>query len=320
MEKEREPGTRWTPEHVAENTILLDLGFQGVPGAIGSYLLTGGDELVLIESGPSTTRVSLERGFREAGYDLANVSRVILTHIHLDHAGGMGTLMRDYPHMRTSVHPDAAPFLVNPERLVKSSARIFGDQMEQLWGEIIGADSGRVDTIEDGDVLNVAGTSLLVKAAPGHAGTHLVFLDQNTGVLFTGDAAGARLKGTDYVCPTLAPPELDFRLWEQTVAMMQELGPDQIAVAHSGAFRDVDRHLQAVVTGIDEKLALAREVMRSPDDQDVLTEHLLDTERDKYAREGVNVEEAMRAMHFAMPAYMAAMGLARVLTKEGAFG
>lgn len=311
--------SRWAPEHVASDTILLDLGFQGVPGAIGSFLIAGVDELVLIESGPTTTRANLEAGLRDVGYDLADVARVILTHIHLDHAGGMGSLMRDFPNVRLSVHPDGAPFLIDPERLVKSSARIFGDQMEELWGEVVGVDGERVDVIEDGNVLSVAGTTLLAKAAPGHAGTHLVFLDQNTGVLFTGDAAGARIKGTEYVCPTLAPPELDFPVWEQTIQMMRELQPTQLAVTHAGVFQDVDRHLQAVVSGIDEQLALAREVLRSPDDQDDLTERLLDLERGKYERERVDVDAHMRVMHLAMPAYMAAMGLTRVLKKEGAF-
>lgn len=319
MEQGNERETRWAPEQIADGTMLLDLGFQDVPGAIGSFLITDGHDLVLIESGPTTTRAHLEAGLRDAGYDLADVSRAILTHIHLDHAGGMGMLMRDTPGLRLSVHPGGAPFLIDPERLVKSSARIFGNQMEQLWGEVIGVDPERVDTIGDGDVLSVAGTSLLVRAAPGHASTHLVFLDQNTGVLFTGDAAGARFKGTGYVCPTLAPPELDFPVWEQTVQMMRELRPAQLAVTHSGAFQDVDRHFDAVVAGIEEQVALAREVLRSPDDQDVLTGRLLDLEREKYAREGVDVDAQMRGLHLAMPAYMASMGLTRVLSKEGAF-
>jgi glyoxylase-like metal-dependent hydrolase (beta-lactamase superfamily II) len=251
------------------------------------------------------------------------VSRIIVTHIHLDHAGAAGLLMKEYPGIRLSVHPSGAPYLIDPERLLKSATRIFGDRMERLWGDVAGADADRVDSMVDGDVLNVAGREVLVKAAPGHAGSHVVLLDRSSGVLFTGDAAGARLKGTEYVCPTLVPPELDVALWAETVEMMQGLSASKLALTHCGVFEDVDRHLSDVIPNIEEQVAIGEQVMTSPNDEERVIEFLTVQEREEYAREGediVRVDAHMRAMGLAMPPYIAAQGLKRLFTKAGRFG
>lgn len=313
---------RRTPEKVADGTYLIDLGFQGVPGAIGSFLLAGDNDLVLIESGPSTTVGNLVQGVRDAGFDLSDVSRIIVTHIHLDHAGAAGHLMKEYPVIRLSIHSSGAPYLIDPERLLKSATRIFGDRMDRLWGDVAGTGADRVDPMVDGDILNVAGREVLVKAAPGHAGSHVVLLDRSSGVLFTGDAAGARLKGTEYVCPTLVPPELDVALWAETVEMMQGLGASKLALTHCGAFEDVDRHLGDVMPNIEEQVTIGEQVMTSPNDEERVIEFLTVQEREEYAREGgdiARVNAHMQAMGLAMPPYIAAQGLKRLFTKAGKF-
>lgn len=315
--------SRRSPEEIADRTWLLDLGFQGVPGAIGAFLLAGDDDLVLIESGPTTTIPGLEAGIRELGFGMGEVSRVIVTHIHLDHAGAAGALMRTYPHMRLTVHEAGAPFLIDPERLVKSATRVFGDRMDELWGEVVPVDAGRVDTVSDRETVKAAGRDLLIRHAPGHAGSHIVILDQSTGVLFTGDAAGARLPGTRYVCPTLVPPELDVTLWSQTVDMMQGLGARKLAVTHCGAFDDVEAHLAAVIPNLEEQIALGEEVMVTPDDEEEVITFLENQEREEYVRESEDmgrVNDWMRSMGLAMPPYVAAKGLKRLFTKAGRFG
>ena len=314
---------RWAPEEIAEDTSLIDLGFQRVPGAIASFLIADAGDLVLVESGPTTTIGSLTAGVAEAGYDIADVSRIIVSHIHLDHAGGAGALMQQYPHIRLSVHEAGAPYLIDPERLVKSATRIFGDNMDRLWGEVVPVDAERVDAIVDGDVIKAGGHEILVRHAPGHAGSHVVLLDQKTGVLFTGDAAGARLKGTTYVCPTLVPPELDVTLWAQTVEMMQGLGAKKLALTHSGAFDDVERHLADVIPNLEEQIAIGEDVMITPDDEEPVIEFLTAQEREEYVREGGDIAQVntwMRAMGLAMPPYVAAQGLKRIFKKAGRFG
>ena len=314
---------RWPAELIADGTYVIDLGFQRVPGVIGAFLLVGNDELALFESGPTTTVDNLIRGLSEAGYDVSDVSRLIVSHIHLDHAGAAGTLMRINPHLRLSVHAAGAPFLIDPERLVKSATRIFGDRMDRLWGAVEPVDSRRVDPLQDGNVLTIAGRELQIRHAPGHAGSHIVMLDSSTGVLFTGDAAGARLRSTEYVCPTLVPPELDVALWSQTIDMMKTLNARMLAVTHCGVFDDVERHLNDVIPNLEEQIAIGESVMLTPDDDETVIEFLTAQEREEYVREGGDmhqVNDLMRALDLAMPPYVAAQGLKRIFKKAGRFG
>lgn len=307
------------PIRVDDGVTLLDLQFQGRPGAIGAYLLMGEGDAVLLETGPGSTRETLEVMVGKAGLSMRDISRLIVTHIHLDHAGAAGLLMRDYPQLRLSVHEAAAPFLVSVERLWNSAARIYGEMMAPLWGEAIDADADRVDALRDGDALEVAGTRLRVVATPGHAGTHLAFFDEHRGILFTGDAAGARMQGSQLVVPTLAPPELDFALWARSIEAMLVLEPRRLALTHFGVFGDARRHLEAMMPAIDDAMAIAGRVLKSPEDEDALTAELAARMRRLYVAEGGDVEAKEAAMQLAMPSYLAAKGLLRVFRKSGRF-
>lgn len=307
---------RFPPSQVAPGIFLIDLGFQGTAGTIGAYLLAGNDELVLIETGPSTTRGNLEMGIREAGFDIRDVTRLIPTHIHLDHAGVAGGLMRDHPRMRITLHPGGAPFLIDPERLVKSAARIYGDRMDELWGEVSVLPADRVDTVEDDERLQVAGHTLHVRYTPGHAGTHISLLDEASGTLFTGDSAGARIAPSAYVCPTVPPPEIDLDLWRGSVEVMREMRPSQLALTHFGVFSDVDRHLDDLIPNAGTVLAIAREELTSGHGLEDVTDRILDLERGVFANEA-DPALLMSRMELGMPAWMASLGLQRVLKKRG---
>lgn len=312
--------THAKPVRIDDGVTLLDLQFQGRPGAIGAYLLEVDGDAVLIETGPGSTRETLEAMVRQAGHTMRDISRLIVTHIHLDHAGAAGLLMRDYPHLRLAVHEGAAPFLISVERLWNSAARIYGEMMAPLWGEAIDVDADRMDPLRDGEVLEVAGTRLRAIATPGHAGTHLAFLDEGRGILFTGDAAGARMKGSELVVPTLAPPELDFELWAQSIETMLALAPKRLALTHFGVFDDPRRHLEAMMPAIDDAMQIAGPVLKSPEDEDALTEALAARMREMYEAEGGDVAAKEAAMQLAMPSYLAAKGLLRVFKKSGRFG
>jgi glyoxylase-like metal-dependent hydrolase (beta-lactamase superfamily II) len=308
-----------SPVRIDDGLHLLDLGFQGTSGAIGSWLLAGGGEVALLEVGPGSTRENLQRMVGQAGYAMDDVSRLIVTHIHLDHAGAAGLLMQDYPHLRLTLHEAAAPFLVSVDRLWNSAARIYGDQMTPLWGEAIDVSEDRIDPVRDGDVIQVAGTTLRALSTPGHAGTHLAYFDEQRRVLFTGDAAGARMSGTSLVVPTLAPPELDFELWGRTVAVMRGLEPERLALTHFGMFDDAERHLDAIIPSIESAMELAGRVLRSPEDEPGLTEALDAAMREAYEAEGGDVDAKYASMQLAMPGYLAAKGLVRVFRKSGRF-
>lgn len=290
------------------NRELVDLHFQNVPEAIGTWLVRGTDGWVMIDCGPSTTQARLEQAISER-VGMENITRIVLTHIHLDHGGAAGTLLRDHSHLRVTVHQDAAQILIDPSRLISSAARSFGDRMQQLWGEIIGVDAERIDPIVPGEV--VPGTQLQAIATPGHAGTHLSYINQEDGVLYAGDAAHARLPVSNVIVPTLAPIELDFDAWQATAVKMRALRPSALALPHFGWVPDAEAHLDQIEERIRTRISIAENVVTSLDDVEPLTQAILRRSREEYHLDDRNAEARLASMELAMPSFLGAQGLLR---------
>ena len=222
----------------------ISLPFLGEPGIVGSYLLNGGDEIALIDPGPGSMLEAQLAAIRESGLDPADVTHLVLTHIHLDHAGMTGSLLRSMPKATVYVHSKGAPHLIDPSKFIASAERIYGKRMEELWGAIEPVPQERIKVIEDGDVLNIAGRRLEVHYTPGHAVHHVVFFDVHSGELFAGDVAGVRLQGTDYVRPPTPPPDLDIEAWSASIDKLKKLKPDMLYIAHFGPTTNVTSHLE----------------------------------------------------------------------------
>lgn len=294
---------------------VIDLGFMDTPGVIASYLLDGDHGLTLIETGPATTREHLEEGLRSAGYSLSDVSRIIITHIHLDHGGAAGVIMRDHPRIRLSVHPVGAPHMVDPTRLVVSAGRIYGDQMDRLFGEIIGVPEDRVDILSDGEVVDAGRRPLRMLFTPGHASRHVAVLDERSGTLFMGDVGGARIQGQDFIAPTTTPPEFAPEQWAGSIETLRRVQATRLALTHFGFFHDVDAHLDRLMPGLEAVIALARETLAGDGGLEALAARLLAFEREGVA--GSDASQVMRQLELAIPAHVAALGLQRYLKKRG---
>jgi glyoxylase-like metal-dependent hydrolase (beta-lactamase superfamily II) len=227
-------------------TWQISLPFQGEKDIIGSYMLIGDNELALIDPGPEATLQALLEGIRQVGFDPQEVTHLIATHIHLDHAGSCGSLMHHMPRAKVYAHSKGAPHLLDPSKVVASATRIYGNLMKELWGNIEPVPQERLEVIEAGSTLNVAGRRLEIHYAPGHAYHHVIFFDVHSGELFAGDATGVRLQGIDYVRPPTPPPELDLEAWSNTLDMMKRLQPDVLYLAHFGPTKNVPQHLERV--------------------------------------------------------------------------
>ncbi|MBO0793875.1 MAG: MBL fold metallo-hydrolase [Ktedonobacteraceae bacterium] len=230
--------------HLSLGTWQISLPFQGEPGIVGTYLLAGANEIALIDPGPGSTSEALLEGVRQLGFDPAEITHLIATHVHLDHAGATGTLLQQMPNARVYAHKAGAPHLINPSRLVSSAQRIYGDRMQQLWGKIEPVPEDRVQIIGDGDILRVANQRLEVHYAPGHAIHHIILFNAHTGELHAGDAAGVRLQDIDYVRPPTPPPDLDLEAWSATIDNIKRLRPDVLYLAHFGPTRNPDQHCE----------------------------------------------------------------------------
>jgi glyoxylase-like metal-dependent hydrolase (beta-lactamase superfamily II) len=211
---------------------------------IGSYLLAGQNELAIIDPGPGSMVESLLASIREAGFDPQEVTHVLATHIHLDHAGSVGTLVRQLPKAQIYAHKKGAPHLLDTTKVVASASRIYGERMKLLWGEIESTPQERLTIIEGGDILNIAGRRLEVHYTPGHAVHHVVFFDAHSGELFAGDVAGVRLQDVDYVRPPTPPPDIDLEAWSDSIRLVKSLRPDVLYIAHFGAIRNISEHFE----------------------------------------------------------------------------
>jgi glyoxylase-like metal-dependent hydrolase (beta-lactamase superfamily II) len=228
---------------LSPGTWQISLPFQGESDIIGSYLLAGEQELTIIDPGPGSTYEALLAAIQEAGFAPQEVTHILLTHIHLDHAGATGTLLQHMPRAQVYVHSKGAAHLLDPSRLVASSQRIYGDRMESLWGKIEPVPQERLHLLEDGAILNAANRRLEVHYTPGHAIHHIIFFDVHRGDLFAGDVAGVRLQDIDYVRPPTPPPDLDLEAWFASLDKIKQLRPDVLYIAHFGPTRYSTQHI-----------------------------------------------------------------------------
>jgi glyoxylase-like metal-dependent hydrolase (beta-lactamase superfamily II) len=240
--------TATPPLELAPGLFLIDLDFQGYAGAVAAYLLVDGDDLTLIETGPGSTLPALRAGFASLGYETSRLTRILVTHIHLDHAGAAGTLMREAPGARFYVHPAGAPHMENPAKLIASATRIYGDDMDRLWGAFEAVPADRLVELEDGDEIACGRRTLVALHTPGHAVHHVAFHDRSAGLIFAGDVAGVRLGGVPYVRPPTPPPDIDLDAWRASVARMRTAYPRRLLLTHFGAVDDVEWHLDDLLT------------------------------------------------------------------------
>lgn len=231
----------------------IDLHFAGRERAIGVYLVETDDGPALFDCGPTSTRAALEAGLAERGASLADVRHLLLSHIHLDHAGAAGPIVRDHPHLTVWVSEVGAPHLVDPSRLERSARRLYGDLFDPLWGELAAVPEANV-RVADGDVLGW-------DAFPttGHASHHVSYL--RDGMLLAGDAAGVRMPGASYVLPVSPPPDVDVEAWHATAAAIRERSPELLALIHFGVHDDVGAHLDRLELELDRWAERVRDGM-----------------------------------------------------------
>lgn len=289
---------------------VLDLNFQGRPHAIASYALPHQDGVALIESGPGSTLPALEAALRALGYGLDDVTHVLLTHIHLDHAGAAGALARRGAQI--CVHPVGAPHMLRPEKLIASATRIYGDDMDRLWGKFLPVPEENLRVVTDGEEIVLGGMRLVAFDTPGHAEHHHAYLLEDT--LFTGDVGGVRLPGPPYLRLPMPPPELHLEKWRQSVKKMRRLKPRRLAPTHFGLYEDADWHLAAIETFLNEVDAWLEKVMPADPDVEKLRQDFVHWQTEQGRAAGIS-EETLDVYEVANPSWMSAYGMQRYWRK-----
>ena len=227
----------------------LDLHHGGAERVIGSYLLDTEDGPALFDCGPTTCLEALKQGLRSRGLELHDVRHLLLSHIHLDHAGAAGVLVREHPALEVHVSAIGAPHLADPGRLEASARRLYGDAFDDLWGELAPVPETNVRIVGE----RVLGLDCF--PTPGHASHHVSYLDE-AGTLYAGDAAGVRIQPHTEVLPPTPPPEFDLDTWLGTLDEIERRAPARLALIHFGVAEDVARHLAELRRRLEEWVAL----------------------------------------------------------------
>jgi glyoxylase-like metal-dependent hydrolase (beta-lactamase superfamily II) len=290
--------------------ITIDLNFQGKPHAIASYLIKHSSGAVLIESGPGSTLAALEAGLAKEGLSLRDVTHVLITHIHLDHAGASGWLSR--LGAQIIVHPKGASHMLNPEKLIASATRIYKDKMQTLWGEFLPVEEKQLKVPKDAEEIVIDNLRFVAINTPGHAEHHYCYLFED--VCFTGDVGGVRIPGYQYLRLPMPPPELHFGKWRETLARLRKEKIAQIAPTHFGIFDDPEWHFREVEKDLDAAEKWLEGVMPSNPSVDELRVQFIDWMGGQGRVLGLD-SGVVKAYDLANPLGMSADGLHRYWKK-----
>jgi len=237
---------------LASGVSYCDLDFLGAKGIIATVVLHAPGGVALIDPGPSSTLPTLRAALSAAGLSIADVRTVLLTHIHLDHAGATGTLVRENPAIRVYVHEVGAAHMVAPDKLIASASRLWPGEMDRLWGEFRPVPPDHLLPLKGGERITAGGRDLDVAYTPGHASHHVSYFSADTGVAFVGDTVGIRREPGRFVLPPTPPPDIDLEIWRASLARIGAWRPRTIFVTHFGPFEDAAAHL----TEMDDHLAV----------------------------------------------------------------
>jgi glyoxylase-like metal-dependent hydrolase (beta-lactamase superfamily II) len=276
----------------------IDLRFGGHEHVIGVYLLETDDGPALFDCGPASCVERLKEGLGERGLELRDVRHLLLSHIHLDHAGAAGVLVREHPELRVHVSEVGAPHLVDPARLEASARRLYGDAFDSMWGELAPVPKRNVEVAE-GAVIG-----LECFPSPGHARHHICYADRE-GTLYAGDAAGVRIQPGRLVVPPTPPPELDLEAWERTLDEIERRRPDRLALVHYGVACDPQEHLSSLRRRLREWAAI---VERGASEEDFVSQ--------ARAEIGALDAERLPVYETAMPFWQSYAGLKRYWEKR----
>lgn len=272
---------------------VIDTSHLGLDRVIGAWERGG----ALIDPGPAN---SIETVL--ADLDGGEPSALLLTHIHLDHAGATGTLVERFPSLRVYVHEAGAPHLIDPGRLLKSASRLYGEEMDRLWGEVLPVPAENVTALSGGEEID----GLRVIYTPGHAYHHVSYVDEDSGDAFVGDVGGVQIPPTGEVWIPAPPPDIDVELWASSIAAIRRFGPERLALTHFGAVDDPAEHLEAA----DTELHRLAEAARTEDRKEFLAglEGRIDQQP----------PEAAQRIRAAMPTEQVWLGLERYWRKRAA--
>jgi glyoxylase-like metal-dependent hydrolase (beta-lactamase superfamily II) len=291
---------------MAPNATLIDVRQLERERVIGAWDLGG----AIVDPGPEPRIETLLEGLS------ADPHALLLTHIHLDHAGATGALVERFPDLRVFVHARGAPHLIDPSRLLASAERIYGDDMSRLWGRVAPVPAENIRVVGGGETIEVAGRALAVEYTPGHASHHVVYFDDDDGTAYVGDVAGVRIPPSELVQPPTPPPDIDVPAWLRSIDLVARREPRCLALTHFGSVDDPRPHLDRTKQALTEQAELARRLLEELGDTEEAARAFVE-EVDRRTVERTGPEMAGR-FQVGSPVEQRWMGLRRYWQKQAA--
>ncbi|HLZ91662.1 MAG TPA: MBL fold metallo-hydrolase [Candidatus Acidoferrum sp.] len=242
---------------------ILDTNWVGRSHSIAAALLESGDHRAIIDPGPESTYATLREILHSRGLSVDQLNAVLLTHIHLDHAGASGSLVRDNPRLTVYVHTLGASHMLDPSRLLASAARLWPDNLHQLFGETLPVPKENLRILEGGEILTLGARKLEVAYTPGHASHHISYFDAAEGVAFVGDTTGIRIDNGPYILPATPPPDINLEIWENSFAAILARRPERLFLTHFGYATKPAEHIDDFRRHLHHWAELAADVLRS---------------------------------------------------------
>ena len=231
---------------ITRGITYTDLMHRGHARVIATAVIQSPGGVALVDPGPSSCLETLRRALADHGIAVSDLRALLLTHIHLDHAGATGSLVKENPEIAVYVHERGAPHMIDPATLLASATRLYGDAMDALWGEFLPVPEANVQSLSGGERIAVADRELEVAYTPGHASHHVSYFDRASGIAFVGDAAGVRTGRALFVLPPTPPPDIDIEVWGESVELIRRWQAATLFVTHFGPHEDPPAQLACV--------------------------------------------------------------------------
>ena len=287
------------------NVHIIDLFFLKEQHTVAAFLIESAAGPILVESGPESTWPQLEAGIKGLGYQLKDIQHVLLTHIHFDHAGAAWKLAEQGATIH--VHPAGLPHLASPERLWDSAFRIYGDDMERLWGRMKPIPSAQLKEALHEEVFRWGDIEMKSLHTPGHASHHIAW--QLGGNIFTGDVAGVRINDGPVV-PPCPPPDIHLEDWSASIGLLKAQNPHQLYLTHYGVVDRPKDHLEELERMLDDWSQWMKEYHGQEIDQQKVTQKFMAYTRKQLEEKGLLPEDVQR-YEYANPSWMSVAGLLR---------
>src|SRR5256886_8774625 len=241
----------------------LDNLWMGRPRSIAAGLLESDGHRAIVDPGPGSTLETLRQTLQARGIGVGDLNAILLTHIHLDHAGASGALVRENPKLAVYVHKNGAQHMIDPSKLLASAQRLWPNNLQRLFGETFPVPAENLRVLEGGETLTLGSRQVEVVYTPGHASHHVSYFDKTENVAFVGDTTGVRIEGNSFAMPATPPPDIDLGIWDTSFAAILERKPARLFLTHFGFSDNPSEHILLFRERLHRWAALAAEILRT---------------------------------------------------------